>query len=75
VIGGRRLAGDHAYRVDSVEQHGDRVVVAVSWADKAGDRHRWAQALRLRDGRIVDMQDYKSPARAAAVTRLRAAFG
>jgi hypothetical protein len=66
-------AGDHSYRVDSVEQHGDRVVVAFSWSDKSGHRHNWAQALRLRDGRIVELQDYKTPTRAATLTRLRAA--
>jgi hypothetical protein len=68
-------AGDHSYRLDSVEEHGDRVVVAFSWSDKAGNRHNWAQALTLRDGRIVDMQDYKSHTRAAALTRLRTAIG
>jgi hypothetical protein len=50
-------------------------VVAFSWSDGEGRRHRWAQALRLRDGMIVDMQDFGSPKRALALVRLRAAFG
>lgn len=75
MIGRRRRAGDRDYRIDSVEQHGDRVIVAFSWSDATGKRHAWAQALQLEDGRIVDIQDYKSPARAAVATRLRAVFG
>jgi ketosteroid isomerase-like protein len=68
------MLGDRDRRIDSVEQQRDRVVVAVSWSDEHGERHRWAHALRLRDGRIVDIQDYASPARAVAATRLRAVF-
>ena len=64
--------GDHSYRLDTVEQHGDRVVVAFSLSDRSGERHHWAQAFQLRDGRIVDMQDYESPTQAAALTGLKA---
>jgi ketosteroid isomerase-like protein len=71
----REKLGDHDRRLDSVEQRGDRIVVAVSWADKQGDRHRWAHVLKLKNGKIVDIQDYASPTRAVAVTRLRAVFG
>ena len=71
----RRLGGDHDARVDGVEQHGVRVIVTLSWADKAGQRHDWAHVLKLKDGMIVDMQDSASPARAAATTRLRTVFG
>jgi hypothetical protein len=46
------------------------VVVAYSWADRDGHRHTWAHLLELKDGRIIDMQDYASPARAAATARL-----
>jgi ketosteroid isomerase-like protein len=70
----REKQGDENRRIDSVEQRGDHVLVAVSWSDEHGRRHRWAHALKLRDGRIVDIQDYASPARAAAATRLRAVF-
>ena len=62
------------YRLDDVEQHGDRIVAAFSWSDETGRRHAWAQALRIRDGRIVDMQDYRSPRQAAVTARLRAAL-
>ena len=68
----RRLGGDHDARIDAVEQHGARIVVTLSWADKAGKRHDWAHGLKLRDGKIVDMQDYTNPTRAGAATRLRA---
>ena len=70
----RRLEGDHDARIDAVAQHGARVVVTLSWADKAGQRHHWAHVLKLKDGMIVDMQDSASPTRAAATTRLRALF-
>jgi hypothetical protein len=62
------------YRLDSIQQHGDRVVVAFSWADRTGRRHTWAQAVQIRDGRIVDMQDYRSMKHAVASARIRAAF-
>jgi hypothetical protein len=51
------------------------VVVAFSWSDKDGQRHQWAQALRLKDGKIIDMQDYASPKSAFALMRLRTVFG
>jgi hypothetical protein len=51
------------------------MVVAFSWSDKEGRRQRWAQALRLEGGKIVDMQDFESPDRALAVLRLRTVFG
>jgi ketosteroid isomerase-like protein len=70
----RRKQGDHDARIDTVEQHGARIVVTFSWADKQGRRHDWAHVLKLKDGKIVDMQDYASPTRAAATTRLRAVF-
>jgi ketosteroid isomerase-like protein len=70
----RRKAGDRDGRVDSVEQRGDRVIVAFSWADHEDNRHDWAQVLELRDGKIISMQDYAKPSRAALATRLRTAF-
>ena len=70
----RRLGGDHDARIDAVQQHGARIVVALSWADKAGERHDWAHVLKLKGGKILDIQDYASPKRATATTRLRAVF-
>jgi hypothetical protein len=67
--------GDHDARLESVEQRGDRIVVVLSWADREGARHQWAHALKPRGGKIIDMQDYANPARAAAATRLRALAG
>jgi ketosteroid isomerase-like protein len=49
-------------------------VVALSWADSNEKRHDWAHVLELRDGKIIAMTDYASPARAALATRLRAAL-
>jgi hypothetical protein len=67
----RRKAGDHDGRVDSVDQRGNRFVVAFSWSDRGNKRHEWAQVVELKDGKIVSMQDYAKPSRAALVTRLR----
>jgi hypothetical protein len=69
------MLGDRDYAVDSVQSRGDRVVVAFSWSDKEGRRHNWAQALRLSHGKIVDMQDFANPTSAAALMRIRTAFG
>jgi hypothetical protein len=30
----------------------------LSWAERSGRRHEWAQVLALREGTIVGMQDY-----------------
>jgi ketosteroid isomerase-like protein len=70
----RRKAGDHDVQIASVEERGSRVVVALSWADSNEKRHDWAHVLELRDGKIIAMTDYASPARAALATRLRAAL-
>jgi hypothetical protein len=43
--------------------------------DRHGEGYRWAHVLKLENGKIVDMQDYASATRAAAVVRLRAVFG
>jgi hypothetical protein len=70
----RRKAGDRDGRLDSVERHGNRVVVAFSWSERTGKRHEWAQVLQLKDGKIVAMQDYAKPSRAELVTRVRTAL-
>jgi hypothetical protein len=70
----RLRAGDRAYSVDAIRSRGDRVVVAFSWSDREGHRHAWAHALRLRDGKIVDMQDFANPKSALALMRLRTAL-
>jgi hypothetical protein len=54
-----------------VEQRGNHVVVAFSWLDRSNNRHAWAQVVELKDGKIVSMQDYAKPSRAAFATRLR----
>ena len=70
----RRKAGDHEGHVDSVEHRDDRVVVAFSWSDRGGTRHKWAQVLNLTDGKITAIQDYARPSRAALAARVRAVF-
>ena len=70
----RKKLGDHDGRLDSVEQRGNRVVVAFSWSDSNDKRHDWAQVLELKDGKVIHMQDYAKPTRAALATRLRAAL-
>jgi hypothetical protein len=66
--------GAQEFALESVESRGHRVVVAFSWANNEGQRHNWAQALRLKDGKIIDMQDFASPARAVTLMRLRTTF-
>jgi ketosteroid isomerase-like protein len=50
--------------LDEMREGGDRVAVAFSWNARDGSRTRWAQLLKLRNGRIVSMTDYASPKRA-----------
>jgi len=69
------MLGARDYNLDSVESRRDRVVVAFSWADQEGRRHGWAQALRLKNGKIIDMQDHANRKSAFALMRLRTAFG
>ena len=69
-IDDRRRQGASDWRLDEVRGAGERVAVAFSWTAPDGSRTRWAQLLRLRDGKIVDMEDYARPGRA-----LRAAAG
>ena len=66
--------GDHDGRLDSVQQRGNRVVVAFSWLDTNDKLHDWAQALELKDGKVIDIQDYAKPSRAALAIRLRTAL-
>jgi hypothetical protein len=57
-MGWRERAGDRDFRLDDLDSSGDRVAVLFSWADASGKRHRWGQGLSIRDGKIVDMQDF-----------------
>lgn len=70
----RKKAGDHDGHVDSVDHRDNHVVVAFSWSDSRDTRHEWAQVLEMADGRIISMQDYAKPSRAALATRLRSAL-
>lgn len=47
-------------RVDRLEQRNGRLAVVISWAERDGTRHECAHLLRLRDGMIIDMDDYAS---------------
>jgi hypothetical protein len=57
-MGWREHAGDGDFRLDDVDSSGDRVAARFSWSDASGKRHHWGQGLRIRDGKIVDMQDF-----------------
>ena len=57
-----------------MDHRDNRVVVAFSWSDRSRTRHEWAQLLELTDGKIVSIQDYAKPSRAALAARLRAAL-
>ena len=50
-------------------------MVAFSWADREGRRHTLAQALRLKHGKIIDIQDWANPKSALAYMRLRTVLG
>lgn len=65
----RQRLGDRDYRVDIVEVHGDAAAATFSWTTGNGDRVTWGQALILRDGRIVRMQDFTDPAKALKAAR------
>ena len=67
----RRKVGDHDGRLDSLEQRGNRIVVAFSWSERTGKRHEWAQVLKLKDGMIIEMDDFAKRSRAALAMRLR----
>jgi len=43
--------------------------VALSWTTGEGSRVSWAQALALRDGQIVRIQDFAEPAKAFKAIR------
>ena len=60
----REREGDHDQRVDRVEQRSGRIAVVISWAERDGTRHEWAHVLRLRDGLIIEMDDYANGERA-----------
>jgi hypothetical protein len=46
------------YRIDGIEHDGEKAVAAYSWTNHLGDRVYWSHLLKLRDGKIVDMQDH-----------------
>ena len=60
----RRRLGDREYRVETVEVHGNAAAATFSWTTGDGDRVTWGQALILREGRIIRMQDFTDPAKA-----------
>lgn len=57
--------------IDSIEQVDDRVAVALSWSDRDGNSHQWAQVLTIKDGGIADMQDHPDAASARKTLRRR----
>ena len=65
----RRRAGDRDYKIDRFEATDEAVAVAWSWGATDGSRGSWAQALILRDGRIVHIQDFADPAKAFKAIR------
>lgn len=65
----RRRTGDHDYRLDAFEVHGDAAAAAYSWTTAEGVRVSWSHTLILRDGRIVRMQDFSDPEKALRAIR------
>ncbi len=60
----RRRSGESDYRLDRFERTANAAAVVFSWTAGDGSRRSWAQALVLRDGRIVHIQDFADPAKA-----------
>jgi ketosteroid isomerase-like protein len=55
--------------VETVEVHGNAAAATFSWTTGTGERVTWGQALILRGGRIVHMQDFTDPAKALKAAR------
>jgi hypothetical protein len=53
-----------------VRQDNSKVTVAYSWADAEGRRLEWGQILRMRDGLIIDMQDFARGSAGRRVAKL-----
>jgi hypothetical protein len=70
------MAREHYYRDLQHRLHGSHVIriYSGSWAERDGTRHEWAHLLRLRDGMIIDMEDYSSGKRAVRALRRRGAL-
>jgi hypothetical protein len=65
----RRRSGERDYVLERFESSGNAAAVSFSWTTAAGKRSEWAQALILRDGRIVHIQDFADPAKAFNAVR------
>lgn len=66
MLGWNRRRGDPAFRVDAIDQTGERIAVAFSWSEHDGERRDFGQLLTLDQGRIRTMRDYRSGAEARA---------
>ena len=61
---GTTCSGDQDFRIDAIEQTGERVAVAFSLTESDGARRDFGQLLTPRRGRIIEMRDYRSGAAA-----------
>jgi ketosteroid isomerase-like protein len=68
-IESRRRAGDGDYRLDRFQRTDNAAAVVFSWTTRDGGRTSWAQALTLREGRIVQIQDFADPEKALKAIR------
>ena len=55
--------------LERFESSGNAAAVSWSWTKADGTRAEWAQAVILRDGRIVHMQDFSDPSKAFKAIR------
>ena len=67
----RRRSGESDYHIDRFERTANAAAVVFSWTASDGSRNSWAQALVLRDGRIVHIQDFADPAKALEASGAR----
>lgn len=68
-IDARRRAGDRDFTLDRFEASENAAAVTFSWTARNGQRVEWAHAVIVREGRIVRMQDFSSPAGAFRAIR------
>ena len=60
-----RRQGWGSFAIDGFVEGGDRAAVAISWqVAPEGARHQLGHLLRLREGRIIDIQGYADPRKA-----------
>jgi hypothetical protein len=53
----QQRVGGHGFRLASLREVDGTLVVTCSWLDAEGHVREWNQLLRLRSGKIIDIED------------------